>query len=280
MRKNKSKTLVFLSCVIVAVGALFINERYMKAKDIMIYNLIMTVAITLLTTAIFSFFSDLFRSNDVEKIASQNFSVLKYCQEYGLYGIYEKFPLEIEEIERDFINSKEIYIVMNDAKAFISSNMPLLEKRISSRSHSTNFILQDYNKNDIMSALTRKNGHMEDPDYYKNKIKNLIEYHMKDLNKKCNKNHTLSVYLNQNYNTLAMILTDNYAMMSIYRVAPGKTRVPHFVFVKGKTEYDDIHKDVLKIKELANKIELEETGGVRPCAQLRAYSPAGGNPVK
>lgn len=256
MRKIKSKTLVLLLCGIIAVIVLLINERYIKPVDIMIYNLIMTVAITLLTTAIFSFFSDLFSSNDVEKVAYQNFSVLKFCQEYGLQGIYEKFPLEIQEIEKDFIDSKELYIVMNDAKAFISSNMPLLEKRIEGKGHSTVFILQDYEVNDIMSALTRKNGHIEDPNYYKNKIKNLIEYHMKDLNKRCNKNHTLSVYLNQNYNTLAMILTDNYAMMSIYRVAPGKTRVPHFVFIKGKTEYDEIRKDVLKIKELAKKINL------------------------
>lgn len=256
MRKIKSKTLVLLLCGIIAVVTLLINERYIKAKDVMIYNLIMTVAITFLTTAIFSFFSDLFPSNDVEKIAYQNFSVLKFCQEYGLQGIYEKFPLERQEIEKDFIESKELYIVMNDAKAFISSNMPLLEKRIRGRGHSTVFVLQDYEIEDVMSALTRKNGHTEDHNYYKNKIKNLIEYHMKDLNKKCNKNHTLSVYLNPNYNTLAIILTDNYAMMSIYRVAPGKTRVPHFVFKKGKTEYDEIRRDVLNIKKLAKKINL------------------------
>lgn len=256
MRRIKSKTLVLLSCGIVAVVTLLINERYVKNYDVMIYNLIMTVAITLLTTAVFSIFSDLFSSNDIEKIASQNFSVLKYCQEYGLEGIYERFPLEMEQIKKDFMASKELYIVMNDAKAFISSNMPLLKERLNSKKSSTIFILQDYKTDDIMSALTRKNGHTEDPDYYKRKIKNLINYHMKDLKKKCNKSHELLLYLNPNYNTLAMILTDNYALISIYRVAPGKTRVPHFVFKKGKVEYGDIYNDVLKIKELSKKIDI------------------------
>lgn len=256
MKKIKSKTLLLLICGVAATTGLLLNEYYIKEKDILIYNLVMTVSVTLLTTAIFSFFSNMFTTNDVEEVASKNFTALKYCQEYGLKGIYEKFPLELDEIQKDFIDSKNLFIVMNDAKAFISSNMLLLENRIKTKNKNTTFIIQDYETEDIMSALTRKNGHIEDPDYYKNKIINLIQYHMKELNRKCNKSHNLSVYLNPNYNTLAMILSDKYAMLSIYRVAPGKTRVPHFVFECGKKEYDDVYNDIIKIRDLAKQIIL------------------------
>ena len=121
----------------------------------------------------------------------------------------------------------------------LSSDVLLLEERIAKREASTTFILQDYSADDTMSALTRKNGHDENPDYYVNKIKDLIEYHIKDLFKRRDKSHNIALFLNKNYNTLAIILTDHYALVSTYRIAPGKTRVPHFVFQQGGIEYED-----------------------------------------
>lgn len=145
---------------------------------------------------------------------------------------------------------------MNDAKAFISSHTILLKERMNVKKRNTTFVLQDYNTPDIMSALTRKNGHIEDEDYYKRKIQSVIKYHLVPLKEECDNTSEFSAFLNTNYNTLAIILTDNYAMVSIYRIAPGKSRVPHFVFKKGNKEYNDTYSDVIKIVENAKKIEL------------------------
>lgn len=263
MKKNNSKTLILFACFCVSLAALLINERYIKNLDTVIYNLILTIAVTILATALISFITDKFTTNNVEEILNRNFSALKSCQEYGLISISDSFPLTNEDIKKDFINSKRIYIVMNDAKAFISSNTLLLEERIAKRGASTAFILQDYSARDTMSALTRKNGHDEDPDYYVNKIKNLIEYHIKDLFKKKDRSHSITLFLNKNYNTLAIILTDHYALVSTYRIAPGKTRVPHFVFRRGGIEYEDTLKDVEKIVDISRKIHLDENAAIQ-----------------
>lgn len=256
MRKIKAKTLVVLIVIIMSLLLLFINEHFMKA-DAVFYNLILTVAVTLLTTAIISWLSDKFLDNSVNEIASVNFSVLKCCQEYGLIGIYNSFPLDIPQIKNEFSKSKDVYVVMNDAKAFISSNMPLIENRIKNTKGETVFILQDYNQPDIMSALTKKNGHLENKNYYAEKIKSVIDYHLKKLRNINQKGHNVKVYLNSNYNTLAIILTDNYAMISVYRVASGKTTVPHFVFSRKGEEYQKISDDIHKILTSSSPIQLD-----------------------
>lgn len=79
---------------------------------------------------------------------------------------------------------------------------------------------------------------------------------MKVFYKNCAEDHQFSLYLNPNYNTLSIILTDNYALISIYRLAPEKTTVPHFVFKKGGPEYDRIKADIEKIECPPNKYKL------------------------
>lgn len=264
MKKNISKVLILSVCFCVSITMLFINERYIKDLDIVIYNLILTIAVTIFATALISFITDRFSANSVDEILNRNLLGLKECRVYGLIGIFDSFPLTDKNIKNDFINSKKIYIVMNDAKAFISSNTLLLEERIAKKEASTTFILQDYDADDTMSALTRKNGHDENPYYYVNKIKDLIEYHIKDLFKRRDKSHNLALFLNKNYNTLAIILTDHYALVSTYRIAPGKTRVPHFVFQQGGIEYEDTLKDVEKIVKISREISLDESAVTKP----------------
>lgn len=92
MRRIKNKTIILLICIIISLILLFLNEHFIKS-DLVFYNLILTVAVTLLTTAIISWLSDKFLDNRINETAAMNFSVLKNCQEYGLTGIYDKFPL-------------------------------------------------------------------------------------------------------------------------------------------------------------------------------------------
>lgn len=244
MKLPRIKLQHLLVLEIVSLAVLFINESFLKNVNDTVYIIILTIGVTLSTNVLAAYISDKYKNNDLAEIAANNFEVLKSCQEYGLINIQKGFPLDNELIKNDFINSKNVYIVMNDAKRFISDNTLLLEQRIKKKNLSTTLILQDLNQTDIMDALTRKNGHGENPNYYKEKIRDVIDYHIKKLRDMCNNKHKFSFYLNPNYNTLAIILTDNYAMYSIYRIAPGKTEVPHFIFKQGCHEYNLVKRDI------------------------------------
>lgn len=228
MKIKNRKLLIFFATATSSFLILFLNECFVKDFNNIIYILLLTIGVTLSTNAVAAIISDKFKDNDINEIASYNFSVLKSCQEYGLIDIYKGFPLDDNTFKEEVIHSKSFYLVMNDGKNFISNNKELLEKRIAIKKHSTNIIIQDYEQADTMNALTRKNGHTGN--YYIDKIKSLIEYDIENLKKKCTDNHSFHLYLNPNYNTMAILLTDNYAIISVYRVAPGKNQVPHFVF--------------------------------------------------
>ena len=49
------------------------------------------------------------------------------------------------------------------------------------------------------------------------------------------------------FNTMAVLLTEHYAMISLYRLALGKTTVPHMTLKKGGKEFDTINKDIEKL---------------------------------
>lgn len=243
--KNK-KTITVIVCMWISFMILFINERHLKQRDEVLYLFILTIGVSFLCTSLMSLIDGFF-GNNMDEIAEGYFKVIKNCHEYGLYGIYENFPLKDEEILRDFVNSKSLYIVMNDSKAFISGNIQLFKKRVEIAENKTYFILQDYNRSDIMEALERKNGH--EKGYYTNKIRDVIKYDIENLKKDKNESHEIISILNQNYNTLSIVLSDNYAMVSIYRVSSGKNAVPHFVFAKGASEFEFVKKDVDKLIE-------------------------------
>ena len=203
------------------------------------------------------YFVENYWGDNSDKIAELFFPVLKDCHKYGLIGIYNEFPIKEKEFEKSFLDSKEVFIVMNDSKGFISGN-DLLRKRVKKPNCKTVFVLQDYNQSDTISALTRKNGHSHNSNYYVNKIKEVIQYDIGSLNKNKNPMHELNVYLNNNYNTMAIILTDSYAMFSVYRVFSEKGKVPHFVFKREWSEYDYIKKDVDNITIKCKQFVLSE----------------------
>lgn len=241
--KMKKKILPIFVTLIISTTGLFVNERYVG--DEFVYNLLMTLAISGITTAVFSLLSDLFEDKSVEELLKEQFSILGICQEYGLIDIKKSFPFEDKEIKKDFIHSDKVYILMNDGKSFFSSNTELIEARFKMKNKETNIILLDYGQADTMSVLTRKNKHNSSQDYYVLKIKEVISYHLKNV--QLGNKHKLNLYLNSNYNTLAMIVTDNYAMLSIFRVSSGKDIVPHFIFRKGGEEYEKVKADIEKV---------------------------------
>lgn len=237
---------------IIALGLLFINERWVT--DEFISSLLTTIAVSGVTTGIFSIISSWIDKQSMEEKVYSAFPVIKKCNEYGMINITTKFPFDNIEIKRDFIDSKEVYILMNDGKNFISTNIDMISERFQQDKKKTNIILLDYEQSDTMAVLTRKNGHDSTPDYYVEKIKEVIGYHFKKAKK--SKSHILNVYLNSNYNTLAIIVSDNYAMISLFRVSSGKDIVPHMIFDKNGTEYEKIKADVINVCQCSRKVEI------------------------
>lgn len=256
MSKWFSKTTFNLILIIVSFIVLFLNERYIKANDEFLYSVIQTICITVVTASIVYIIDNCW-GNNFDKIAELYFPVLKDCHKYGLIGIYNEFPIKEREVEKSFMESKEVFIIMNDAKGFISGN-DILKARMKIPNCKTIFVLQDFNQKDTISALTRKNGHAQNPNYYVSKIKEVIQYDIDSLNRSKDPTHELLVYLNNNYNTMAIILTDSFAMFSVYRVFSEKGTVPHFVFKKEWEEYDYIKKDVINITTKCKQYELHE----------------------
>lgn len=62
--------------------------------------------------------------------------------------------------------------------------------------------------------------------------------------------------MNSNYNTLAIIVTDDYAMISLFRVSSDKDIVPHMVFSKNGIEYEKMRNDVMKVCAESRQIEV------------------------
>jgi len=132
----------------------------------------------------------------------------------------------------------------------------LFRSRFNHKNKTTNIVLLDPKANDSISVLTRKNGHQGD--YYKNKINDFI-YELIAEQKKYGA-HRIKVYVHKLYTTMAVVLTDKYAMVSLYRISPGKDDVPHFTFGKKQLdncEYNKINEDIKKLilysKEINDK---------------------------
>jgi hypothetical protein len=242
---KKYEIIIFIiSIIVLAITFTNVSQDFPFLK-----NFFQTLSTSFLVTIIVSTLAR------YENIKSNE--ILESANEYGLYGVYKDFPLNIKEIEEDFVKSKNVYINMNDGKNFISSNSNIIKKRLSQKKLTTTFIICDYNNNEIMKLLDNKNSHK--PGYYKDKIKELIRYQFQtNYVKLCkDKEHNLLLRLNKSYNMLSIILTDNYALYSIYRVSKmRKTTVPHFVFRKGSKEFEEIKNDIDELCKENNSNEF------------------------
>ena len=84
MKNKYKKIIIMLICELISLSILFFNESVVKEFSNVIYILLLTIGVTLSTNSVAAFISDWFKDNELCEIAKQNFSELKYCQEYGL----------------------------------------------------------------------------------------------------------------------------------------------------------------------------------------------------
>lgn len=250
-RKNKSR-LIKSIIIIVSISLIVVAQFVIRPVNIAWYTIVFTVGASLVSSLVVSTITNIFDGRDIDDEIIERFDVLRIYQENKLLGIDDQFPIQ-DDIKASFVNSKRLVIAMNDAKAFISNNHPLFSERfMKGKYRETVIVIQDYKQSDIIESLERKNGH--ETGYYKNKIKEVVNYDIKNLYDEAKRyNHKVSLYLNNNINTVAVILTDDYAMESLYRLGSGKTSVPHFVFANGGNEYNQVKTDIENLIENLNE---------------------------
>lgn len=148
------KTYRLIFCyVIISLVILIVVYKY--PQDVLLNNILMAVAVSGLTTATFSAFSNMLERENMSNMMEESFSLLREVQDYGLVRIDSRFPLEDEHIKNDFINSELVYIVMNDAKNFFSDNEDLFDKRFRGKDKITHVALLNYENSQLKAGRQR-----------------------------------------------------------------------------------------------------------------------------
>lgn len=154
------------------------------------------------------------------------------------------------EIYSDIItNSNELVLCMNDGRRFISNNIEYLKKRLKMEEKTTTVLLPNPDS-DYIKILTKKTGH--EGDYVQNKIKESIKELFKFQRPE---SHNLEIYIHDLFNTTSVILSENKAIVALYRISAGKDHVPHLIITKGdeNSEYGRVKKDMESLKESSTK---------------------------
>jgi hypothetical protein len=255
--KAKLKNVIFaLFFIIAGIVILYFNNKY--NHDELFLPMLNLIATSIITSALFSIIMNIFSKNyfenELQKLISKEIPFMFRLSQKGLVEYEELFPLKKDIYENDFIKSKSITIVMNDAKKFYSNNITLFRSRFSQKNKITNIILLDPESKDSISVLTRKNSH--EGSYYKDKINSFIDELLNE--QKNYKTHKIKVCVHNLYTTMAVVLTDKYAMVSLYRISPGKDDVPHFIFEKNQVndcEYKKIYDDIKRLLSHSKEIK-------------------------
>lgn len=247
-KSYKLNTIVF-ALILIIVSAILLYITYNYIQDPIAIEICKSIAYSIITAALFTIIISIFERNHFEEtlrtLLEKNLPFLDRLEKKGLEGFESGFPLKNDTYEENFIESETVTVVMNDGKRFFANNVELFRKRFNQSYKTTRFILLDPDAADSISVLTRKNDH--EGDYYINKINDFI----KELKKESiNRYHKLEIYTQNLYTTMAVILMDDYAMISLYRISPGQDEVPHLVFKKNEydnCDYEKIRKDAERL---------------------------------
>ncbi|HEK3116769.1 hypothetical protein AAFL35_13520 [Proteus mirabilis] len=251
------KLISIIYCLIMAIiGVIALYLSYFFTKNPLYQGVFNSLGATLITAAFFTIIINIFQKNHFEDkltdILENKLPFIDRVYKIGLTKYEDRFPLNSIEYEKYFIDSEKVDLVFNDGIRFYDNNIELFRKRFKKSKKETNFILMDPESMDSMSVLTRKNNHKKEPDYYKIKISRFIDRLKEEI--KTYPEHTVNIYVHDLFNTMSIILLDNYTMISLYRISPGKDTVPHIVFEKNGiqgSEYNKIYNDVKKLKKLS-----------------------------
>lgn len=203
------------------------------------------IALSMFSTAIVGFlFEFIYKTRGdkyFEELISEKIPIYLKMKTIGMEDISTSF--NIEKYKDKIISSKTLTIVMNDCKSFIGNNSHILKERFKTNNE-TNFIILDP-RSDVIPILNKKNDKADK--YYQHKLLDVIKEILVDF--KISDKHTINLYVHTMFNTMSVVIFDDIAMISLYRLAPGKSIVPHIEFKNtGKdSEYNLILEDVNKL---------------------------------
>ncbi|MGF0337892.1 hypothetical protein [Ectopseudomonas toyotomiensis] len=189
-----------------------------------------------------------------EELIGEKIPIYLKMKAKGMEDITDSF--ELDKYQDKIINSKKLNIVMNDGKSFIGHNSYIFKRRFKLPNKETNFVLLDPTS-DFMPLLNKKNG-KHDASYYQRKILDVIKEILIDF--QAEDSHKVNVYVHQMFNTMSVLSFDNIAMVSLYRLSPGKSIVPHFEFkdTGANSEFCEITDDVDKLIKISTLITIDK----------------------
>ncbi|WP_031492574.1 hypothetical protein [Succinivibrio dextrinosolvens] len=250
----------FVATVSVLFGIILIllDDHVFSENQVKYQNILASLGISLIVSGVTIFLYRVIKKETDYKI--DNLILANKIRSYGLVSIDEKFLISEKtvfgnyDVREDFINSKNVTLVFNDGKFFFTTIQNELNIRINKGpGYKTTIVILNNNNKLLMDMLSQKNGRPEG--HYIEKINTLKKCDFVDWKNKANKSgSTLEIYFKNTYNSVAEILTDNYAMYSIFYNSAMKDQVHHFLFNKYGNGYQFVKKD---IENLLSSKDLE-----------------------
>ena len=240
LRKYARAIIAFIIMIISLLVFFIVNDNNWK-------NISVSVVSASLIIIIYEVFSKTFE----EKFIFEYLPMFEESQKIGLKKITYK-PIDTEEYKKNLLNSNKLIVVMNDGKTFLRNYHSVLKNRINKKGI-TQFILLNPDSK-FVEFLSERNE-KETKDYYKNKIKDVIK-ELKGISHNKKNGHKFEIYIHNGFHPYAVVMCDNKAMVSMYRLSPGKHEVLHFLFeyVGNDSEYEKIKQDIENLKNRAKLI--------------------------
>ena len=251
MKRKHGAIILILASSCLSATLLFITERWIN--DDFIVSLLSALAVAGITSSTFSIISKLIDERNLNSTIQEYFPILNKIIDNAIIDYGTDYFFDREDFRNDFLHSKSVTIVMSDGKLFYTDNHKLLLKRLEKPKLTTNFVIHDYKQQDTISVLTRKNGHSDDPEYYVRKIKDFISRCLVNIQK--HKTHEFNIYLNPNFSSMRVVLTDNYAVYAPYWQTSAYRDTPSYIIKRGGKEYENIYIDTaFLLKKNSKKI--------------------------
>lgn len=256
-QKHMLKVITYcLSLSIAGIFILYISTVYIN--DNILSEISKAVCISIITAALLTIVINFFQRDYFEEKFTETLETklpfMDKLNKIGIIGFDSEFPLKSAEYTNSFLESDTVTLVFNDGKRFFQNNSELFKKRFSKKDKCTRFIFMNPYSNDSISVLTRKNGH--EGDYYKNKIEDFISYLKKEAKQLTD--HKIEIYTHDLFTTMSVILTERYAMFSLYRISPGQNTVPHITVERNNSDLCEYEKILDDIEKLIKKSQLSE----------------------
>jgi len=238
---------LFIGCI--ALIATFISSD-MESIKIFVTLIGPTIVVACILGILYEYFlrSEIIAMNDMsaEKVI-EKFDISKNCELMGLTGL--GYDASEEDFDDLLFNQKNVTIILNDGRTWISHRSVKIKKRINNKRQKTTFILIDP-ESDFLHSLAIKLGVTNE--ILKAKI---LETH-KMLREMSGKNKNLEVYGHSLPTSQSIFMCEDYAYSAPYPMATKMDHIPIYKYSKFGNEpvYEGISNDIMELQKLSRLI--------------------------